>query len=122
VDTKCKKCNYIFNYDKTPEAGMGWVKCPKCGGPVTQADKVKKDEELSIFNLDTDDIYNMDPSAAIKLLELIADKQWRNKGETVKACVSRKISIIYHEERKKPVGKRKTREQIIGEAYGMCEK
>ena len=32
----CQHCGHEFDYDKTPEAGMGWVKCPKCGNGVTQ--------------------------------------------------------------------------------------
>jgi len=30
----CKSCGYEFDYLSVPEAGMGYVKCPKCGKPV----------------------------------------------------------------------------------------
>ena len=32
----CPSCNHEFDYMKETEAGMGYVKCPKCGEPVTQ--------------------------------------------------------------------------------------
>jgi len=37
---KCKKCGHEFDYDSTPEAGMGYVKCPKCKEAVTQEDLI----------------------------------------------------------------------------------
>ena len=36
VNAKCEKCNTVFDYNSQPEAGMGYVNCPSCGGPVTQ--------------------------------------------------------------------------------------
>ena len=33
---KCPKCGHEFAYLSVPEAGMGWVKCPKCEEAVTQ--------------------------------------------------------------------------------------
>jgi len=38
---KCPDCEYTFDYLATKEAGMGWVKCPDCGKPVTQKDLIK---------------------------------------------------------------------------------
>ena len=38
VDTTCPKCGHRFDYAATPEKGMGYVACPKCGANVTQAD------------------------------------------------------------------------------------
>jgi hypothetical protein len=35
---KCKKCGNEFEYLSVQEAGMGWVKCPKCEEAVTQED------------------------------------------------------------------------------------
>jgi len=37
---KCKKCGNEFDYLATPEAGMGWVKCPKCEEAVSQDDLI----------------------------------------------------------------------------------
>ena len=36
--------------------------------------------------------------------------------------VSKKIEKITHEERKKPKGKRKSRNQILGKAFGMVRR
>jgi len=33
---KCQKCGYLFDYLSVPEAGMGYVLCPKCKEPITQ--------------------------------------------------------------------------------------
>jgi len=40
---KCKKCGHEFNYLSVQEAGMGYVKCPKCQESVTQEDIIKSD-------------------------------------------------------------------------------
>jgi len=37
---KCKKCGYEFDYLSVPEAGMGYIKCPKCEEVVTQEDLI----------------------------------------------------------------------------------
>jgi predicted Zn-ribbon and HTH transcriptional regulator len=37
---KCKKCGYEFDYLSVQEAGMGYVKCPKCEEAVTQEDLI----------------------------------------------------------------------------------
>jgi predicted Zn-ribbon and HTH transcriptional regulator len=37
---KCKKCGHEFDYLSIPEAGMGYVKCPKCEESVTQEDLI----------------------------------------------------------------------------------
>jgi predicted Zn-ribbon and HTH transcriptional regulator len=37
---KCKKCGHEFDYLSVQEAGMGWVKCPKCEEAVTQEDLI----------------------------------------------------------------------------------
>ena len=37
---RCKKCGYEFNYLSIQEAGMGYVKCPKCEEAVTQDDLI----------------------------------------------------------------------------------
>ena len=37
---KCSKCGYEFAYLSVPEAGMGWVKCPKCEEAVSQEDLI----------------------------------------------------------------------------------
>lgn len=34
----CPSCSFKFNWLSVPESGMGYVKCPKCGKPVTQND------------------------------------------------------------------------------------
>lgn len=47
VPVKCPKCKHVFDLPAETEAGMGWVKCPKCGKAVTQKNIIKsKDEEL----------------------------------------------------------------------------
>jgi ssDNA-binding Zn-finger/Zn-ribbon topoisomerase 1 len=33
---KCPSCGYLFDYLSVPEAGMGYVLCPKCKETVTQ--------------------------------------------------------------------------------------
>jgi cation transport regulator ChaB/predicted Zn-ribbon and HTH transcriptional regulator len=47
---KCKKCGHEFEYLSVQEAGMGYVKCPKCEEAVTQEDLIiapyKNVEEL----------------------------------------------------------------------------
>ena len=35
----CGNCKEQFDYIKEPEAGMGYVNCPKCASPVTQQTK-----------------------------------------------------------------------------------
>lgn len=40
-DVQCPSCGYKFKYLDEPEAGMGYVKCPKCQKPVTQKDIIK---------------------------------------------------------------------------------
>jgi predicted Zn-ribbon and HTH transcriptional regulator len=37
---KCKKCGHEFDYLSIQEAGMGYVKCPKCEEAVTQDDLI----------------------------------------------------------------------------------
>jgi len=37
---KCKKCGHEFDYLSVQEAGMGYVKCPKCEEAVTQDDLI----------------------------------------------------------------------------------
>lgn len=37
---KCSKCGHKFDYLSVQEAGMGWVKCPKCKEAVTQEDLI----------------------------------------------------------------------------------
>ena len=37
---KCSKCGYEFDYLSVQEAGMGYVKCPKCEEAVTQNDLI----------------------------------------------------------------------------------
>lgn len=37
---KCSHCDNIFDFLTEKEAGMGWVKCPKCSKPVTQKDLI----------------------------------------------------------------------------------
>jgi len=37
---KCKKCGHEFDYLSVQEAGMGYVKCPKCEEAVTQKDLI----------------------------------------------------------------------------------
>jgi hypothetical protein len=37
---KCKKCEHEFDYLSVQEAGMGYVKCPKCEEAVTQEDLI----------------------------------------------------------------------------------
>jgi predicted Zn-ribbon and HTH transcriptional regulator len=37
---KCKKCGHEFDYLSVQEAGMGYVKCPKCEEAVTQEDLI----------------------------------------------------------------------------------
>lgn len=37
---KCKKCGHEFDYSSVQEAGMGYVKCPKCEEAVTQEDLI----------------------------------------------------------------------------------
>jgi len=37
----CEACKHEFDYMSIPEAGMGYVSCPKCQKPVTQ--KMRKD-------------------------------------------------------------------------------
>lgn len=33
---KCPKCAHMIDYMNEPEAGMGYIKCPNCGEPITQ--------------------------------------------------------------------------------------
>ena len=37
VPAKCIACSHNFDYALVNEVGMGYVKCPKCGEPVTQS-------------------------------------------------------------------------------------
>lgn len=43
---KCSKCENLFDYLLVPEAGMGYVKCPKCGESVTQIDIVEEANQI----------------------------------------------------------------------------
>lgn len=44
VNAKCPQCNHVFDYLSEPEAGMGYVKCPKCHEPVDQS-RIEADED-----------------------------------------------------------------------------
>jgi len=46
TEAVCPHCNNKFDYD-IPEAGMGYVNCPKCEKPVHQGCILKKGEEAS---------------------------------------------------------------------------
>jgi len=50
---KCKKCGHEFDYLSVQEAGMGYVKCPKCEEAVTQEDLIdsslKEDLEIAPY-------------------------------------------------------------------------
>ncbi len=37
---KCNQCGFTFDLLAYPEDGMGYVNCPKCKNPVTQADSI----------------------------------------------------------------------------------
>jgi len=45
----CKKCNFEFDYLKTPESGMGYVKCPSCNDTITQKDIKLENNSLIKF-------------------------------------------------------------------------
>jgi hypothetical protein len=47
---KCKNCDFEFDYTKTPESGMVYVKCPNCDKPVTQKDI--KNENISLIKFE----------------------------------------------------------------------
>jgi phage FluMu protein Com len=47
VNAKCPQCSHVFDYISQPEAGMGYVSCPKCEGPVNQGHCIDEDEQES---------------------------------------------------------------------------
>lgn len=46
-NTICVSCMQSFQYDKEPEAGMGYVKCPNCGQFCTQSGAMHVEFDLS---------------------------------------------------------------------------
>lgn len=41
-DTICPKCKHHIIYLDEPEAGMGYIKCPKCNNILTQKNIISK--------------------------------------------------------------------------------
>lgn len=46
----------------------------------------------------------------------------RKRQSKLQRCAARKIPKITREERAKPAGQRRTRNQILGKAFGICRR
>ncbi len=65
VPVKCSHCRNVFDLLAETEAGMGWVKCPKCSKPVTQKDLIES--KLALETAPYTKIAELPPSVKKKL-------------------------------------------------------
>ena len=72
-EAECLNCKHRFNYDSVPEAGMGYVKCPKCEKPVYQGNIINASIKEDLAKAESQE------KPSIFLGGLVDDTSWRDQ-------------------------------------------